>query len=55
MSRPTIADLEAILDREEQVEIPEEPDTGSAKGGGKAGSGWMEFFQKAIQKHGRAS
>jgi|HubBroStandDraft_4_1064222.scaffolds.fasta_scaffold148972_2 pilus assembly protein CpaB len=40
--------------REEQVELPEEPDTGSAKGGAKAGSGWMEFFQKAL-KHGKAS
>jgi pilus assembly protein CpaB len=38
--------------REEQVELPEEPD--AAKGGAKAGAGWMEFFQKAL-KHGKAS
>jgi pilus assembly protein CpaB len=40
--------------REEQVEIPEEPDTGSAKAAGKAGTGWMEFFQRAF-KHSKAS
>ncbi|HEV3301693.1 MAG TPA: Flp pilus assembly protein CpaB [Planctomycetaceae bacterium] len=39
--------------REEQVELPDEPDT-SAKGGAKAGSGWMEFFQRAL-KHNKAS
>ena len=35
--------------REEQVELPDEPDADSAKGGEKAGSGWMEFFQRALQ------
>jgi pilus assembly protein CpaB len=39
--------------REEQVELPEDPDA-AAKAGAKAGAGWMEFFQKAIQ-HNRAS
>jgi len=39
--------------REEQVELPDEPDT-SAKGGAKAGAGWMEFFQRAL-KHNKAS
>jgi pilus assembly protein CpaB len=40
--------------REEQVELPEDPEA-AAKAGAKTGAGWMEFFQKAIQKHGRAS
>ncbi len=39
--------------REEQVELPEDPDA-AAKAGAKSGTGWMEFFQKAIQKN-RAS
>jgi pilus assembly protein CpaB len=39
--------------REEQVELPEEAAV-PAKAGAKAGAGWMEFFQKAIQ-HNRAS
>jgi pilus assembly protein CpaB len=40
--------------REEQVELPEDPEA-AAKAAAKTGGGWMEFFQKAIQKHGRAS
>jgi pilus assembly protein CpaB len=34
--------------REEQVQLPEEPDT--APSGTKAGSGWMDFFQKALKR-----
>ncbi len=40
--------------REEQVELPEDPDAAPVKAGAKAGSGWMDFFQKVLKK-GQAS
>jgi pilus assembly protein CpaB len=35
--------------REEQVELPEDPQAAPAKTDSKPGSGWMEFFQKALK------
>jgi pilus assembly protein CpaB len=35
--------------REEQVELPEDPQATPAKTESKPGSGWMEFFQKALK------